>query len=216
MNLNQMQAFKGCYVMQQEDIVRFADTLADGFSRYDLFKYICNGKYSHKKMSSFWALSISLLGKNAICIADSKDANSVMIYVRPKSKEPGILEYLRAGGLKMLATLGLRSAVKLLRFDVQAQKVAKRNRTDNCGYIMAFATQTDKQGQNYGKPLMQALLSYLDATGEGCYLETLKDANVGLYNHFSFELKEQMPLGYGGLTLYAMSRPGKEKKQMCK
>ena len=211
MNLNQMQTFKGCYIMQQEDVVRFADTLADGFSRYDLFKYSCNGKYSHKKMSSFWALSISLLDNNAICIADSKEANSVMIYVSPKSKEPGILEYLKAGGLKMLITLGLRSAIKLLRFDMQVHKVAKRNRTNNCGYLMAFATKTAKQGQNYGKPLMHALLSYLDATGEDCYLETLKDTNVGLYNHFSFELKEQIPLGYGGLTLYAMSRHGKEK-----
>lgn len=55
---------------------------------------------------------------------------------------------------------------------------------------MAFATRLDKQGQHYGKPLMEALLSYLDATGEGCYLETLKAENVALYKRFSFELKE--------------------------
>ena len=207
-----MQAFKGCYIMQQEDIGRFAGTLADGFSRYDMFKYICNGTYSHKKMASFWAVSIALLGKNAICIADSKEANSVMIYVRPKSKEPGVLEYLKAGGLKMLITLGLKSTIKLLKFDSQIQKVAKRHRTDNCGYIMAFATKIEKQGQHYGKPLMQALLNYLDANGESCYLETLKEGTVGLYNHFSFELKEKMPLDYGGLTIYAMSRPGKRKE----
>ena len=213
MDSGRTEAFKGCYIMQQEDIKRFASTLADGFSQYRLFQYTCNGKYSRSKMETFWAVSLALLGKDAICIADSKEANSVLIYVGPQSKEPGLMEYLKAGGIKMLFKLGIRSAVKLLRFDNQAQAVAKRHKNGNCGYLMAFATRLNKQGQHYGKPLMNALLQYLNESGEGCYLETLKDENVDLYRHFSFELVEQMPLGYGGLTMYAMSRNGREEKE---
>lgn len=197
--------------MQQEDIGRFANTLADGFSQYGLFKYICNGKYSHSKMETFWAVSLTLLDKDAICIADSKEANSVLIYIGPQSKEPGLMEYIKAGGIKMLFKLGIRSAVKLLKFDIKAQETAKKYKNDNCGYLMAFATRLNKQGQHYGKPLMNALLQHLNSSGEECYLETLKDGNLDLYKHFSFELMEQMPLGYGGLTLYAMSRHRKEE-----
>lgn len=211
MEASSIPAFNGCYIMQQEDIGRFASTLADGFSQYGLFKYICHGKYSHSKMETFWAVSLTLLDNDAICIADSKDANSVLIYIGPQSREPGIMEYIKAGGIKMLLKLGIRSAVKLLKFDIKAQEVAKQYKNGNCGYLMAFATRLNKQGQHYGKPLMNALLQHLNTSGEGCYLETLKDGNVDLYRHFSFELMEQMPLGYGGLTLYAMSRPGKGK-----
>ena len=75
------------------------------------------------------------------------------------------------------------------------------------GYLFAFATRLDKQGQNYGKPLMKALLHYLDATGQGCYLETLKPENVGMYEHFSFRLKEEIVMESGNLTLFAMHRP---------
>ena len=213
MDINRIKAFEGCYIMEYEDIGRFADTLANGFSQYGLFKYICHGNYSHSKMHAFWTVSLALLGKDAICIADSKEANSVLIYVGPHSKDPGLMDYLKAGGIKMLAKLGIRSTVKLIKFDTQAQKIAKCHKKGNCGYLMAFASRIEKQGQHYGKPLLNALLKYLDASGEGCYLETLKDGNVGLYRHFSFELKEQMPLGYGGLTLYAMSRNGGEEKK---
>lgn len=201
-----MQAFKGCHIMQPEDIGRFANTLADGFSKYDLFKYICNGTYNYDKMALFWSVSIALISKDAICIADSKEANSVLIYVRPQSKEPGVMDYMKAGGIKMLLTLGIRSAIRLLQFDAQAQKIAKQYKTGNCGYLMAFATKIDKQGQKYGKNLMKALLNYLDMSGEECYLETLKAENVDLYRHFSFELKEQRPLKSGNLTIYAMCR----------
>ena len=67
--------FENCYIMQSDDIKKFADTLADGFSRYNLFEYVCNGLYDHRKMSLFWALSIALNADNAICIADSKEIN---------------------------------------------------------------------------------------------------------------------------------------------
>ena len=211
MDINNISAFNECYIMQQEDIQRFADTLADGFSRYGLFEHICNGKYDHEKMSLFWAVSISLIADNAICIADSKDINSVLIYRRPKSKEPDLFGYLKAGGMELLSKLGLRSSIKLLRFDAEAEKVIKRHKTDNDGYLMAFATRIDKQGQHYGKPLIDALLCYLDASGEGCYLETLKETNVDLYKHFNFSLKERTSIKSGNLTLFAMHRPSNKQ-----
>ena len=193
--------------MQPDDIGRFAATLADGFSQYALFQHICGGKYDRDKMTLFWALSLALLPDNAICMADSKEANSVLVYVRPQSKEAGPYFYLKKGGLKMLFKFGFRSIVRLIRFEAKAKRVAKRYQTADDGYLMAFATRLNKQGQHYGKPLMEALLSHLDATGEGCYLETLKAENVALYKRFSFELKEQALTQLGNLTLYAMHRP---------
>ena len=210
MNINHIPAFKKCYIMQKDDIERFANTLADGFSQYDLFKYICNGKYDYKKMNLFWAVSLALVPDNAICIADSKNVNSVLIYIPPKSKDSSPFSYLKVGGIKMLIKFGLQSISKLLRFESESQEVAKRYKNDNDGYLMAFATRTDKQGKHFGKPLIEALLNYLDASGEGCYLETLKGENVELYKHFSFQFKEQKILNWGNLTLYAMYRPGKE------
>ena len=202
MDIKHTTAFNECYIMQCEDIERFADTLADGFSKYNMFEYICNGKYSHDKMKLFWTVSINTITDDAICIADSEELNSVLIYVRPKTKEPNLLCYIKAGGLKMLFKLGLRSSIKLLRFDAEFKKLAQRHRSDHDGYLMAFATRLDKQGQHYGKPLINALLSYLDASGEGCYLETQKATNVD----FQFELKEEVNLKLGDLTMFAMLR----------
>ena len=207
MNLREMSAFKDCYVMQRDDIGRFADTLADGFSQYDLFKYVCRGKYDHRRMSHFWAFNIVLNLPDAICIADSEEVNSVLIYIPPRSKEPGLLSYLKAGIVKMAFKAGVGRSIRLAHFDAEAQRIAKRYKGADDGYLFAFATRLDKQGLNYGKPLMDALLRYLDATGQGCYLETLKPGNVGLYERFSFRLMEQKTVRLGNLTMFAMYRP---------
>ena len=207
MDVNHAPFFKDCYVMQSGDIERFADTLADGFSQYELFKYACRGKYDHKKMSCFWAFNIVLNSPDAICIADSEEVNSVLIYIPPRSKEPGLLSCLKAGIVEFVFRIGLRRSIRLSRFDAEAQKIAQRYKAADDGYLFAFATRLDKQGQNYGKPLMNALLHYLDATGQGCYLETLKPENVGMYEHFSFRLQDEIKIKTGNLTLYAMHRP---------
>ncbi len=207
MNIHSIPAFQKCYVMQHEDIQSFAATLADGFSQYDMFKHICYGTYDYDIMCLFWEVSLALLPDNAICIADSKEVNSVLAYIPPKSKEPNLLDYVKAGGVKMFFKFGIRRIIRLIRFEVEIEQVVKRNRTTNDGYLMAFATRLDKQGQHYGKPLIKALLDYLDASGESCYLETLKGKNVALYQHFSFQLKEQTAT-LGNLTIYAMQRPG--------
>ena len=207
MNVNHTSFFKECYVMQRGDVERFVDALADGFSQYELFKYACRGKYDRRRMSYFWAFNIVLNLPDAICIADSKEVNSVLIYIPPRSKEPGLLSYLKAGVVKMAFKTGVRRSILLSRFDAEAQKIAQRYKAANDGYLFAFATRLDKQGQNYGKPLMKALLHYLDATGQGCYLETLKPENVGMYEHFSFRLQDEIKIKTGNLTLYAMHRP---------
>ena len=207
MSVNHASFFKDCYVMQRDDIGRFADTLADGFSQYDLFKYVCRGKYDHRRMSHFWAFNIVLNLPDAICIADSEEVNSVLIYIPPRSKEPGLLSYLKAGIVKMAFKTGVGRSIRLAHFDAEAQRIAKRYKGADDGYLFAFATRLDKQGQNYGKPLMDALLRYLDATGQGCYLETLKPGNVGLYERFSFRLMEQKTVRLGNLTMFAMYRP---------
>lgn len=209
-NKDLYSCFENCYIMQHDDIKRFADTLADGFSQYPLFEYVCNGQYDIDKMKLFWKVSVLLVEDDAICIADSHEMNSVIVYIPPKTKEPGFFSYLKAGGLKMLFSLGIKTASKLLRFENESDKIADKYRSENDGYLMAFDTRLDKQGQGHGKPLIQALLQYLDASGEGCYLETLKQNNVRMYEHFGFVLKEETEIINGDLTLYAMRRAGKK------
>ena len=206
MNIHSIPAFKGCYVMQREDLQRFAATLADGFSQYNMFKHVCYGTYDHDLMRLFWEVSLAILPDNAICIADSKEANSVLAYIPPMSKDPSLLDYMKAGGMKMFFKFGIRRIIRLTRFNIEIEQVAKRYRDANDGYLMAFATRLDKQGQSYGKPLITALLNHLDASGESCYLETLEAKNVALYQHFSFRLEGQTDSQMVDLTLFAMRR----------
>ena len=88
MNIHSTPAFKDCHLMQPEDLQRFAATLANGFKGYSMFEHVCYGRYDHDLMRLFWEVSLALLPDNAICIADSKEANSVLAYTLPIARTP--------------------------------------------------------------------------------------------------------------------------------
>ena len=98
--------------MQPNDLQRFVDMLADDFRECSMFKHICYGTYNHDIMPLFWEVSLALLPDNAICIADSKNANSVLAYIPPKSKDSGLLDYIKAGGMKMFFKFGIRRIIR--------------------------------------------------------------------------------------------------------
>lgn len=77
---------------------------------------------------------------------------------------------------------------------------------DNDGYLFAFATHLKEQHHGYGATLLRHLLNYLDANNLGCYLKTFDEENIGLYEHFGFELMERGNIRLNNFPLFAMYR----------
>lgn len=185
---------------------RLYATMADGFSHYRLFEWVCGKEYDMTKMSLFWRITIELADEAAVCLADSAELNSVLVYLKPEYEEPSLWDYLRKGGVSLLWNMGLRSAMRLLTFDSAAKRISQQYRTEGCGYIVGFATRVDRQHCGYGSRPMKALLRYLDERGESCYIETLRKENLAIYEHYGFHLMEQHNFAPADLTIYAMRR----------
>lgn len=203
------ELFTDCYTMQPKDVEAFAEILADGFSNYSLFKQILGGVYDKEKMKLFWKTSILVSKNDSIFLADSEEIHSVLIFTQPKSKEHGIFSYLRNGGIKLIIKIGIKSIIRFLQFNDDIQKYKNKYQGDNDGYLLAFATDTNKQHHGYGKKTLNALLKYLDSNNIGCYLETFDEENINLYKHFGFELMEQSNIRLDNLPLMAMYRRSK-------
>ena len=62
------------------------------------------------------------------------------------------------------------------------------------------------EGKGHGAALMRSGLAKSDAAGLPAYLETFKPANVPLYEHFGFTVREELRLPAGGPELWTMWR----------
>ncbi|MGK5640724.1 GNAT family N-acetyltransferase [Streptomyces sp. URMC 126] len=62
------------------------------------------------------------------------------------------------------------------------------------------------QGQGQGSALLRSGLAKADASGMPVYLESSKESNIPVYEHFGFTVREEMRLPGGGPTLWGMWR----------
>ena len=73
-------------------------------------------------------------------------------------------------------------------------------------FLQAIGVDPQFQGRGYASKLLRPMLSRIDEEGLPCYLETLDETNVPLYEHFGFKVIEKSTIPQTSLTNWAMLR----------
>ena len=73
-------------------------------------------------------------------------------------------------------------------------------------FLQAIGVDPRFQGKGYAGKLLRPMFSRIDAEGLPCYLETLDETNVLLYEHFGFRVVEKSTVPETELTSWAMLR----------
>ena len=83
----------------------------------------------------------------------------------------------------------------------------KKEFTDNYDwYLYNLSIKKDAQGKGIASKLMRPMLQFCDDERMVAYLETNKDVNLGMYQHYGFELKKEELIPKTPVTHYAMLR----------
>lgn len=110
------------------------------------------------------------------------------------------------GGLSLIFHSGLGIIGRLLTYETYAMNL-KKEFTDNYDwYLYNLSIKKDAQGKGIASKLMRPMLGFCDNERMIAYLETNKEANVGLYKHYGFDLMKEELIPKTPVTHYAMVR----------
>ena len=73
-------------------------------------------------------------------------------------------------------------------------------------FLQTIGVDPQFQGRGYASKLLTPMLSRIDEESLPCYLETLEEQNVRLYDHFGFKVIEESKVPNTNLTNWAMLR----------
>ena len=89
----------------------------------------------------------------------------------------------------------------------------KKEFTENYDwYLYNLSIVKDAQGKGLASKLMGPMLQFCDDERMVAYLKTNKEANVGLYRHYGFDLMKEEQIPKSTVTHYAMVREPIYKK----
>ena len=73
-------------------------------------------------------------------------------------------------------------------------------------FLQVIGVDPQFQGKGYAGKLLKPMLARIDEEGLSCYLETLDEHNVALYEHFTFKVIDKSTIPGTNLTNWAILR----------
>ena len=196
----------GLYIVSKNELDRLADVAADAYRDYPLHNWLTKGKYDAKASKLIMQISLRTMTEDALIYADSEEINGFAVWLPFGFTGSKTMPFLLNGGLKLIFHSGPGIIGRLLTYENYAMNL-KKEFTDNYDwYLYNLSIKKDAQGKGIASKLMRPMLDFCDDERMVAYLETNKNINVGLYEHYGFDLMKEELIPKSDVTHYAMVR----------
>jgi ribosomal protein S18 acetylase RimI-like enzyme len=196
----------GLYIVQEKDLDRLAKVAADAYKDYPLHNWFTNGKYDARASELIMQISLKTMTEDAVIYADSEEINGFAVWLPFGFTGSKTLPFLMNGGLNLILHSGLGIIGRLLTYETYAMNL-KKEFTDNYDwYLYNLSIKKDAQGKGLASKLMRPMLKFCDDERMVAYLETNKSVNMGIYQHYGFNLMKEELIPKTPVTHYAMVR----------
>ena len=196
----------GLYLVQKKDLERLAEVSADAYQDYPLHNWFTKGKYGAKAAKLLMEVSLKSMTEDAVIYADSEEMNGFAAWLPFGFTGNKTLPFLANGGLRLFLHSGFGLVGRLLTYENYAMNLKKTFTDHYDWYLFNLSVRKDAQGKGLASKLMRPMLQFCDDERMVAYLETNKEANVGLYRHYGFELMKEEQIPKSTVMHYAMVR----------
>ena len=197
-------------MVQKKDLDRLAEVSADAYENYPLHNWLTKGKYDAKASKLLMLTTLRTMTEDAVIYADSEEMNGFAAWLPFGFKGNETMPFLMNGGLKLILHSGFGIISRLVTYENYSMGLKKQFTDHYDWYLFNLSIKKDAQGKGIASKLMRPMLEFCDRERMVAYLETNKEANVGLYKHYGFDLMREELIPKSSVMHYAMVRHPKE------
>ncbi|WAC05705.1 MAG: GNAT family N-acetyltransferase [Methanoregula sp.] len=140
-------------------------------------------------------------------IATSKNMEGVAVWIPSQKSEITFWRAFRSGGFRLQKQLGTEIMDRLMSFSSMVDSLHNRHVPGNHSYLFFIGVDPSFQGRGYAGRLVRPVLAQLDKKKMSCYLNTQERKNISLYEHFGFQVIDQVPMPGTDIIYTGMIRP---------
>ena len=200
----------GLYIVGKEELDRLSQVAVDAYRDYPLHNWLSGGKYDERVSRLLMQVSLKTMTEDAVIYADSEEINGFAAWFPFGFTGNKTMPFLMNGGLSLILHSGPGIIGRLLTYENYAMGLKKRFTDNYDWYLFNLSIKKEAQGKGIASKLMRPMLQFCDDERMVAYLETNKEANVGLYQHYGFDLMREELIPKSPVTHYSMVRRPKE------
>ncbi len=201
----------GLYRIQESDVERVAGMLGRSFHDDPLMIYAyAEGERNEEDSNNFFLAAVKYCLKYGMVYAPTAGIEGAALWL-PSNKCPiTFSRMLRTSSLwsmlKMIRKIGIERINRLARIGGSLDKAHTRLTAFDHWYLQTLGVDPEYQGRGYASRLLRPMFTRFDEKGMPCYLDTLNEKNVTIYEHLGFEVLEKSNIPDTDITFWAMLR----------
>ena len=196
----------GLYIVPKNRIKELAQVAADAYRDYPLHNWFLGGKYDEYASEKIMEITLKTMSENAVIYADSDELNGYAVWLPMGFEGSKTLPFLTNGGLKFIFHSGLGIIGRLITYETYAMNLKKEFTGNVDWYLYNLSVKKSAQGKGIAGKLLRPMLEFCDKENIVTYLETNKESNVPIYEHFGFKLSKKEFIPKSSVMHYAMVR----------
>jgi ribosomal protein S18 acetylase RimI-like enzyme len=196
----------GLYIVPKSRIKELARIAADAYEDYPLHNWFSGGKYDEYIAEKTMEISLKTMADDAVMYADSEELSGFAVWLPLGFNGSKTLPFLANGGLNLILHSGFGIVGRLVAYEKYAMEQKKLFTGNVDWYLYNLSVKKSAQGKGIAGRLLRPMLQFCDRENIVSYLETNKESNVSLYQHFGFELSKKEFIPKTSVMHYAMVR----------
>ena len=183
------------------------EVLAEAFKAYPLFQYYFTNESIREKISRY-ILSFAIYSgiRYGEVYATSPNMEGIAVWIPSSNYPMTFWKMLRSVPISKILGVGRYGGLKLKNFNEYIDNVHQRLVPFNHWFLQAIGVDPSFQGHGYASLLIRPMLSKIDKENLPCYLETVDEKNVSIYERFGFQIIDESIVPETEFTSWAMLR----------
>jgi GNAT superfamily N-acetyltransferase len=186
---------------------RFREVMSRAFFNDPIFLYAVPDEMKRLKKIGWFFQFLTRYGARYGEMFTTPAVDGGTIWIKPGNTSFTLGQMLYTGFLKMPFVFGWNGFTRFMRFSDLVDKWHEQCVDKAHWYLAAVGVDPSRQGQGIGSALLQPMLARADSDGLPCYLETLAERNLPLYERHGFHVAASGEIPGGGPMAWAMVRP---------
>jgi ribosomal protein S18 acetylase RimI-like enzyme len=160
-------------------------TLFKAFRNYPLLKFYFPNEAKREKISYYFVFYAVFTGINyGEVYATSPNMEGVAVWIPSNNYPVTFWRLIHSVPLTVLFGFGMQGGSKMRRLGEYIDTVHQRTTHFKHWFLQTIGVDPKFQSKGYASKLLEPMLSRIDKESLPCYLETLDEQNVSLYEHY--------------------------------
>ncbi|OLS15458.1 MAG: GCN5-related N-acetyltransferase [Promethearchaeota archaeon CR_4] len=178
---------------------------AESFADYPLYTYTLPDPGNRVELLQvIFEVVATYAMRYAKLFATSERLEGVMGYLPADAIHVSSLRMLKSGAFKIPLKVGRMFLKRLMSVTKHFEHLRAKHANFPHIYLWNVGVQPSLKGQGYGSRLIRSLLYDLMPRNKPCYLETVLESNVRIYEHLGFQVMEKCEIPEAHMTTWAM------------